>query len=149
VLAQVKYLLYVVLKGDKIMITRISTEIKRFMEGKFCSDTDIDDLCRELNINNVYRGISNYKDQLTQIVVYIESNWPDHVARLYCAVRVLKTEFNSEIDTLFAVLGLTGSNDSVAIMFTDIKGFSKIEDDSLKAEIEKINHDFIPFQYNI
>lgn len=120
------------------MTTKITTEIKAFITNRFGSKSDIDDLCRELEIANVYEG--NYKDQVTDIINDIETNYPGPVGKLYHATKKLKDQFHKEIDDLFQVEGLSETRDSVAVLFSDIKGFSKITNEVLKVEIEKVNH---------
>ncbi len=68
------------------MITKITNQIKAFITDKFRSSPDIDNLCRELEITNVYEG--NYKDQVTDIITDIETNYPDPVGKLYVQSKI-------------------------------------------------------------
>jgi len=83
------------------MIKDITNDIKSFLTDKFRSSPDIDNLCRELGIKNVYTD--NYTEQITDIVKCIETNYPKPVEKVYHAIKKLRPKFYEEIDVLFEI----------------------------------------------
>ncbi|OHD32918.1 MAG: hypothetical protein A2086_03750 [Spirochaetes bacterium GWD1_27_9] len=80
------------------MVDKITLEIKKFLIDKFSNENDFDNLCRELEISNVYFG--DYSTRITDLIHEIERNFPEFT-NLYKALIKLKQNFKTQIDKLF------------------------------------------------
>ncbi|OHD10377.1 MAG: hypothetical protein A2086_02270 [Spirochaetes bacterium GWD1_27_9] len=129
------------------MVDKISFEIKNFLIEKFASKNDFDNLCRKLDILNIYRG--NYADCITDLINDIERDLKNHINLLYNVLIELKPNFRDKIDFLFEIKDFNKEIDEidnkekkkVAILFSDLKGFSQIKTDELKEKLSKIIYD--------
>lgn len=81
----------------------ISKEIKDFIITRFSSTSDFDDLCRVLQIKNIFTG--SYDNQATGLIRKLESDRPgdEAVGMLYNAFITLKPYLVDEINELFKI----------------------------------------------
>ncbi|MGR3218997.1 MAG: SUMF1/EgtB/PvdO family nonheme iron enzyme [Candidatus Anammoxibacter sp.] len=75
-------------------------KIKKFLIERFRTDSDIDDLCRELGIINEFKS-NTISQRITNILEHIEQEDPDYIKNIKTSLKALRPKFEQQIDTLF------------------------------------------------
>lgn len=124
------------------MIGKIGFKEKQYLIKLFTqSAADIDSLCSELDMQNVYTG--RFDGQITELIRDIERTYPNGIERLYNSLTTIFPAQLEGLSDLFEVNAtITNQSQLVAVLFSDIKGYSKIKNDKLKSRICEINNEF-------